>query len=317
MERVSRRGFVEAAGAAAAGAWMSPLPAAAAPDTPATDRTVYLAGDGIGLTPACLRGPAGRARRQGRGRRGLVSARRRDRARSSAIGRRCSARRRAVFMPSGTLANHLALRALAGTKRRVIVPETSHIYNDTGDACQTLSGLTLLPLGARRAPPSRAPTSRPCWRARPSGRVATDVGAIAIESPVRRLSGQMFDWDELTGASRRSPASAASACTSTARGCSSPRPTPAAVRPSTRRPSTRSTCRCGSTSTAASARSSPGRAGYSTACSTPAGCSAATWPWAGRRRWSRGTTWTASWSGCRARSRCRRRSIAPSPPIRA
>jgi threonine aldolase len=28
------------------------------------------------------------------------------------------------------------------------------------------------------------------------GRVATDVGAIVIESPIRRLSGQMFDWDE-------------------------------------------------------------------------------------------------------------------------
>ena len=52
----------------------------------------------------------------------------------------------AVFMPSGTLANHLALRALAGTRRRVIVPEMSHIYNDTGDACQTLSALTLVPL---------------------------------------------------------------------------------------------------------------------------------------------------------------------------
>ncbi|MCC7034359.1 MAG: hypothetical protein IT179_16180, partial [Acidobacteria bacterium] len=28
------------------------------------------------------------------------------------------------------------------------------------------------------------------------GRVATDVGAILIESPVRRLAGRMFDWDE-------------------------------------------------------------------------------------------------------------------------
>jgi threonine aldolase len=26
--------------------------------------------------------------------------------------------------------------------------------------------------------------------------VATEVGAIVIESPIRRLSGQMFDWDE-------------------------------------------------------------------------------------------------------------------------
>jgi len=29
-----------------------------------------------------------------------------------------------------------------------------------------------------------------------SGRVATEVGAMLIESPVRRLSGRMFDWDE-------------------------------------------------------------------------------------------------------------------------
>src|SRR6185436_20432603 len=57
----------------------------------------------------------------------------------------------AVFMPSGTLANQLALRALAGNRRRVIVPEMSHVYNDTGDACQTLSALTLLPLAAGTA----------------------------------------------------------------------------------------------------------------------------------------------------------------------
>ena len=101
-------------------------------------------------------------------------------------------------MPSGTLANHLALRALAGAKRRVIVPETSHIYNDTGDACQTLSALTLMPLGPGAATFTRADVEAVLARTA-SGRVATDVGAIAIESPVRRLSGQMFDWDVLTG----------------------------------------------------------------------------------------------------------------------
>ena len=100
-------------------------------------------------------------------------------------------------MPSGTLANHLALRALAGTRRRVIVPETSHIYNDTGDACQTLSGLTLLPLAPGAATFTRADIEAVLARTA-SGRVATDVGAIAIESPVRRLSGQMFDWAELS-----------------------------------------------------------------------------------------------------------------------
>jgi len=101
----------------------------------------------------------------------------------------------AVFMPSGTLANQLALRALAGTKRRVIVPEVSHIYNDTGDACQTLSALTLMPLGPGRATFTKADVESVIARTA-SGRVAADVGAIAIESPIRRLSGQLFDWEE-------------------------------------------------------------------------------------------------------------------------
>ena len=214
-------------------------------------------------------------------------------------------------MPSGTLANQLALRALAGAKRRVIVPETSHIYNDTGDACQTLSALTLLPLGAgrghlharRRRGGAGAHRQRPRRHRRRRDR-HREPGAPAVGPDVR--------LGRAGPASRRWPASAASASTSTARGCSSPRPTPAAARPSTRRRSTPSTCRCGSTSTAARARSSPARAACSTACSTPAGCSAATWPSAGRRRWSPATTWTGSWSGCERPSRCPRRSIAPS-----
>ena len=110
----------------------------------------------------------------------------------------------AVFMPSGTLANQLALRALAGSRRRVIVPEMSHVYNDTGDACQTLSGLTLMPLAPGAATFTRAEIEAVLARTA-GGRVATDIGAILIESPIRRLSGQMFDWDEakrITGFAR-------------------------------------------------------------------------------------------------------------------
>jgi threonine aldolase len=101
----------------------------------------------------------------------------------------------AVFMPSGTLANQLALRTLAGSRRRVIVPEMSHVYNDTGDACQTLSGLTLIPLAAGAATFTREDVESVLARTA-GGRVAAEVGAILIETPIRRLSGQMFDWAE-------------------------------------------------------------------------------------------------------------------------
>ena len=57
----------------------------------------------------------------------------------------------AVFLPSGTLANHLALRLLARSGRRVLVLRESHIYTDAGDCVQELSGLVLIPLAPERA----------------------------------------------------------------------------------------------------------------------------------------------------------------------
>src|SRR5216684_2459963 len=42
----------------------------------------------------------------------------------------------AIFLPSGTLANHLAVRLLARRGRRVLVQQESHLYNDEGDCAQ-------------------------------------------------------------------------------------------------------------------------------------------------------------------------------------
>lgn len=101
----------------------------------------------------------------------------------------------ALFMPTGTLANQLALRVLAGDERRVLVQEMGHVYNDTGDASQTLSGLTLLPLAPQRATFTLADVQQAVGRTA-SGRVLTRVGALCIESPVRRAYGELFDWNE-------------------------------------------------------------------------------------------------------------------------
>ena len=99
----------------------------------------------------------------------------------------------AVFMPTGTLANHLALRTLAGARRRAIVQAVSHLYNDSGDCVQQLSGITLLPLAPGKATFEWDEVAA-VLQTTASGRVATPVGAIAIESPVRRLRNQAFDF---------------------------------------------------------------------------------------------------------------------------
>jgi threonine aldolase len=102
----------------------------------------------------------------------------------------------AVWLSTGTLANHLAVRLLAGDKRRVVVQHESHLFNDCGDCCQTLSGLNLIPLGSGKATFTVDDLEREAGRGG-SGRVSVPIGAIQIETPVRRKAGEAFDLAEM------------------------------------------------------------------------------------------------------------------------
>jgi threonine aldolase len=103
-----------------------------------------------------------------------------------------------LFFPTGTLANHIAIRVLTGARnqRRVVVQEESHLYRDESDCAQSLSGLNLVPLGAGRA----TLTATEVGQAIESGSAPpypSPVGAISIESPVRRVDGRAFDFEEM------------------------------------------------------------------------------------------------------------------------
>ena len=103
---------------------------------------------------------------------------------------------RAIFLATGTLANHLAVRTLAGADRRVLVQAESHLYNDSGDCLETLSGLNAIPLSAGQATLDRSDVT--AWVERSAtGRVESKVGVISIENPVRRVNHQMVDPMEL------------------------------------------------------------------------------------------------------------------------
>lgn len=102
----------------------------------------------------------------------------------------------AIFMPTGTLANHLAIRTLTEQKSRVLVQKESHIYNDSGDSVQILSGLNLIALAPNKSTFTLDEVKNELERTA-SGRVASQVGTIVIETPVRRLSGEMFDYKDL------------------------------------------------------------------------------------------------------------------------
>ncbi len=102
----------------------------------------------------------------------------------------------AVFMPTGTLANHIAVRRLSGLAPRTLVQEQSHLYNDSGDCAQILSGLHLIPLGEGKVEYTVAEMETAIARST-SGRVATSIGALAIESPVRRKQDRMVSYETM------------------------------------------------------------------------------------------------------------------------
>jgi threonine aldolase len=95
-----------------------------------------------------------------------------------------------AFLPTGTLANNVAVRILCGEHRRVLVQQESHFYRDESDAAQRLSGINLVPLAAGRAAPTLAEV-RDAIDASENGPYPLKIGAVSLESPVRRVDGEL------------------------------------------------------------------------------------------------------------------------------
>lgn len=104
---------------------------------------------------------------------------------------------RAVMFPTGTLANLLAINRLtAGCGRRIIVHRQSHFFNDSGDNLALLGGFTMVPLEGEAAGFSAEQVATEIARAE-DARVASAIGAIAVESPSRRLHDQRFRLSDI------------------------------------------------------------------------------------------------------------------------
>ena len=193
---VNRRQFFAAAGLPALALGASGAHGAeAAPVDVSADRTVRLGGDGISLTPPQYTALLARLLEEqsmtpdSYSLGGIVEELEADCARM--LGKE-----RAIFMPTGTLANHMAVRALAAGSSRVLVQEDSHFYQDEGDCAQTLSNLTLMPLAPGKATFTADDVQHVLDQTR-GARVVSRVSVIAVESPVRRKQGEHFDAGEL------------------------------------------------------------------------------------------------------------------------
>jgi threonine aldolase len=103
----------------------------------------------------------------------------------------------AVYLPTGTLANQLAINQLCGTNTKAFVQETSHVYRDEGDAAQTLFNKRLIPLAEGKAHFTLEELKTSIKYHKEGEVFAAGVGAISIETPVRRCDNQAFPLEEI------------------------------------------------------------------------------------------------------------------------
>jgi len=101
-----------------------------------------------------------------------------------------------IYMPTGTLANHIALRKHCISKKRAIVQYNSHINRDTGDCATTLSGINILSLGRDKVIFSQAELQSLIADSK-KGKVKTPIGVLSLETPVRRQKLKRIPFDDL------------------------------------------------------------------------------------------------------------------------
>ena len=103
----------------------------------------------------------------------------------------------AVYLPSGTLANQLAISELSGSNSKVFVQEMSHVYRDEADAAQTIFNRRLIPLAPGNAFFTHGELREAITYHRDSEAFETGIGAISIETPVRRADNRLFPIEEI------------------------------------------------------------------------------------------------------------------------
>lgn len=103
----------------------------------------------------------------------------------------------AIFMPSGTLANQLAIAVLSGENSKVFVQETSHVFRDEADAAESVYGRRLMPLAKGLFSFTLKQLQDEIAYGQKEEYFKTGIGAVSIEIPVRRCNAQVFPIDEL------------------------------------------------------------------------------------------------------------------------
>lgn len=104
---------------------------------------------------------------------------------------------KAIFMPTGTMANQLAIATHSGDKTKIFVQDLSHVYRDEADAAQSVHHKRLMPLAIGKTyftaeELKKAIDNLPAEEVFQSG-----IGCVSIENPVRRMDERYVPLEEI------------------------------------------------------------------------------------------------------------------------
>jgi len=104
---------------------------------------------------------------------------------------------KAIYLPTGTMANQLAIKLLNGNNTKILVPENSHIFRDEADAAQSVHNKRLIPIGKNQAYFSLKDVENAIEYLEENEVFKSGLGTIVIENPVRRADGKAIPIEEI------------------------------------------------------------------------------------------------------------------------
>lgn len=108
----------------------------------------------------------------------------------------------ATYMPTGTMANQLAISVLSGENTKIFVQDTSHIYRDEADAAQSVFRKRLMPLAKGEPFFTLDDLKAGIAFTNDEEVFKSGIGAVAIENPVRRCDGRQVPIEEIKSISK-------------------------------------------------------------------------------------------------------------------
>lgn len=104
---------------------------------------------------------------------------------------------KAIYLPTGTMANQLAIKLLNGENTKVIVPENAHVFRDEADAAQSVHNKRLIPIGRGKPHFDLADLEAAIAYLEEGEVFKSGLGTVVIECPVRRADGRAVPIEEI------------------------------------------------------------------------------------------------------------------------